>query len=54
MFLFLYLTILFDLTIKWDEVHEFTKEGSLASWEPTENAGVYVIAYRENPSWDPS
>jgi len=50
MFLFSHLTILYDLSIKWDEVHKFTKEGSLSEWDPPKNSGVYVIAYREDPT----
>jgi len=42
------------LTIKWDGIHEFTKEGSLLNWVPPKKAGVYVIAYREDPKEKPN
>ena len=42
------------MSIKWDDKHAFTREGSLASWDPPRKAAVYVIAYRKDPDNDPN
>ncbi len=42
------------MTVKWDDVHQFTRAGSLASWNPPKKAAVYVIAYREDPKENPT
>jgi len=42
------------MSIKWDKVHEFTRKGNLAEWNPPNDAGVYVIAYREDSKTQPN
>lgn len=37
------------MSIKWDDTHNFTREGSLSNWDPPNRAAVYVIAYRKDP-----
>ena len=50
----MHLIIIYELSITWDKVHKFTKQGNLSEWDPPENAGVYVIAYREDPKKQPN
>ena len=44
----LHILINYELTIKWDKEHSFTRVGSLKEWNPSEESGVYVIVYRKD------